>query len=247
MSLRIAFDLDGVLADLEGAYRSVVERLFGPDPTEHTESGDRHPDETRSPESGSPAGFRGADAIAGQRPPDGPALARWQEDEVWREIRATPDFWATLEPLEPGIIMRLQSLALHHRWEIFFVTQRPETAGETVQRQTQRWLMKCGFDMPSVLVLSGSRGRVAAALGLDFLIDDSPQHCIDVTSESSTQAVLILRRNDPVAARRARQLRLEVMRTVAAALDHLEQAQAARFQPGLLKKIAKTFGLQGED
>ena len=48
---------------------------------------------------------------------------------------------------------------IRHRWEVFFITQRPATEGQTVQRQTQRWLVEQGFDLPSVLVISGSRRR----------------------------------------------------------------------------------------
>lgn len=244
MSLRIAVDLDGVLADLDTACRAVVERLFGPDQVDVEHRQDDRPPPSAVGNAG-PADAEVESPAEGEpEHPPGVALSDWQEDEVWREIRRTPDFWTTLEPLEPGILMRLHALAQRHHWEIFFVTHRPATDGETVQRQTQRWLIKHGFDMPSVLVLSSSRGKVASALKLDFLIDDSPQHCMDVTSESDAQAVLILRHNDPIAARNARQVGMEVTRTVSAALDLLEQAQATRARPGFLNKIAKSVGLK---
>ena len=76
---------------------------------------------------------------------------------------------------------------LRHRWEVFFITQRPFTDGETVQRQTQRWLVAQGFDLPSVLVLRGSRGAAAAALGLDYHVDDRPQNCVDVDRRFQSQ------------------------------------------------------------
>ena len=81
---------------------------------------------------------------------------------------------------------------LRHRWEVFFITQRPFTAGETVQRQTQRWLVAQGFDLPSVLVLHGSRGTAAAALRLDYHVDDRPQNCIDVSVDSNAKTILIV-------------------------------------------------------
>ncbi len=111
--------------------------------------------------------------------------SRRREDEVWEAIESTPNFWTTLKPLDERAVPRIHELMLRHRWEVFFITQRPFTAGETVQRQTQRWLVAQGFDLPSVLVLHGSRGTAAAALRLDYHVDDRPQNCIDVSVDST--------------------------------------------------------------
>ena len=118
-------------------------------------------------------------------------LSPRRRDRVWREIRSTPDFWLTLDPVDPAVVARLHERAADRRWETFFVTQRPATAGDTVQRQTQRWLVGQGFALPSVVVHDGSRGRLAAALELDFLVDDTVRHCVDVVSQSSAKAVLV--------------------------------------------------------
>ena len=59
-------------------------------------------------------------------------------------------------------------MMLRRGLEVFFITQRPATVGQTVQRQTQYWLRQQGFDLPSVLVISGSRGAAAGALRLDL-------------------------------------------------------------------------------
>src|SRR4029453_4241615 len=80
---------------------------------------------------------------------------RRRREAVWAEIQATPDFWTTLQPIAEGGARRVHALMLQHRWEVFFITQRPATAGETVQRQTQRWLVDQGFDYPSVRVIPG--------------------------------------------------------------------------------------------
>jgi len=90
----------------------------------------------------------------------------------------------TLEPIERGVVRQLFDIACARDWEVFFVTQRPGTMGETVQRQTQRWLIDQGFQTPSVLTLGGSRGRACGALELDFLIDDLPKNCVDVVADS---------------------------------------------------------------
>ena len=139
-------------------------------------------------------------------------------------------------------MLRLHEVAARHKWDVFFVTQRPVTAGETVQRQTQRWLVEQGFDLPTVLVLCGSRGQVANALHLDFLVDDRLQHCVDVASESSAQAILILRRDDPTATQNAKRLGIEVIPSVAEGLDLIEREQEARVKPTLLERIARKVG-----
>jgi hypothetical protein len=87
----------------------------------------------------------------------------------------------------------------------FFITQRPATRGETVQRQTQRWLVEHEFDLPRVLVLAGSRGAAAGALGLDYHADDSAKNCLDVIAESRAKPILVLPDRDDSAIARARE------------------------------------------
>jgi len=70
---------------------------------------------------------------------------------------------------------------------------RVRSAGRTLQRQSQRWLEKLGFPLPSVFTVRGSRGRVAQALDLDVVIDDRPDNCLDVALESSAAAILLWR------------------------------------------------------
>ena len=148
-----------------------------------------------------------------------------------RSIESTPNFWTTLQPLDEGAVGRIHELMLRHRWEVFFITQRPFTEGETVQRQTQRWLVAQGFDLPSVLVLRGSRGAAAAALGLDYHVDDRPQNCVDVTADSKAKTILIVSESN---ARRHRQRAASsasaCAHRIGDALDILDQATLAHDQ-----------------
>src|SRR6185295_8231856 len=82
-----------------------------------------------------------------------------QQRRLWRHVESIEDFWQTLRELEPGVLKRLAALAPERRWEIIFLTKRPETAGATAQVQSQRWLESKGFSLPSVFVVQGSRGR----------------------------------------------------------------------------------------
>ncbi|MBI2834553.1 MAG: hypothetical protein HYX76_09040 [Acidobacteria bacterium] len=227
MPLRIGFDLDGVLADFEGAYRAVEERLFGPSPGPTVVPTD-------------PAlGASAEEKIRKRR-----MQSQRRRLRVWHEIESTPDFWATLAPIDPAAVPRLQQLTVQYRWEVFFLTQRPETAGDTVQRQTQRWLIHHGFEMPSVLVLKRSRGKIAEALHLDVVIDDSAKNCVDIISESGAKALLVLRHETEQHARpqKARALGIGVVKSIAACMELLEEMELMRSNPTLFEKVAKMVG-----
>ena len=213
--------------------------LFGPDLAEHdrpapeAREAEQHHDESVTASATTRDNRRTGDRRRGG--PD-------HGDRVWRAIEATPDFWTTLKPLEQGAIARLYALTVELNWEVFFITQRPATAGATVQLQTQRWLIEHGFPTPSVIPLSGARGKCAAALHLDYLIDDMPQNCVDVLSESSTRSILLVDADDPIADTSARRLGIGTARTVHEVLDLLVQATDARANPSLFEKLRKMVG-----
>jgi 5'(3')-deoxyribonucleotidase len=235
--LRIAFDMDGTLADLSSAYRAMEDRLFGSELAEHerpapeAREAEQH-DEDAGPPAATTSDNRRRTSRGGSR----------HRDRVWRAIEETPNFWTTLKPLEQGAVKRLYQLTAEHNWEVFFITQRPATAGAAVQWQTQKWLVQQGFATPSVIPLSGPRGKCAAVLHLDYLIDDTPQNCLDVLSESSTRAILLVDPNDQVADNSARRLGIGTAHNIHDVLDLLVQATAARANPSLFEKFRKMVG-----
>ena len=260
MSLRIAFDCDGVVADLDSALAEIVTRLFGDAPPDRgaDASATRPAPAGRRPRRAS-AGARARPAVdppaasdppAMRRPPppatDGPtdeevqaaparfrALTRRQQHDLWEAVRNTENFWESLQETEPGIVARLATLARERRWEVIFITQRPSSAGDTTQIQTQRWLAAHGFDQPSVYVIRGTRGKVADALSLDVVVDDRPENCLDVKLESRARAILVW--NDDLASLppNARNLGIEPVTSLGACLDLLAEVPAAK--PGLLQ------------
>jgi hypothetical protein len=174
-------------------------------------------------------------------PADQPSSSR-SDAAVWAAIQKVPDFWETLLPLESGAVRRIHAMTLRHGWETFFLTQRPATEGATAQRQTQRWLVAQGFDLPSVLVIEGGRGAAAAALRLDYHVDDTPSHCVDVKTESGARPILVVDDRDLVGIASARRLGIATAPGIGAALDLLEQASAAHGKPGVFKQLAQLVG-----
>jgi phosphoglycolate phosphatase-like HAD superfamily hydrolase len=106
LPLRIAFDMDGTLADLASAYGDMEERLFGAAEAGHERPApesreiEQHADDTESPaptEALAPRPERRAPSRHGTR----------HRDQVWKAIESTPNFWTLLKPIEPGIVDRL--------------------------------------------------------------------------------------------------------------------------------------------
>lgn len=252
MPLRIGLDMDGVLADFARAFHEVESRLFGPGPGLTVGQPEKE-EEDQAKAADSEAAVHGP-ASTSEKPGSTSAVEddrtarkaardlRRRRDAIWHAIQETPDFWMTLQPIEKHAVRRIHTLMLEHRWEVFFITQRPATDGDTVQRQTQRWLVRQGFDLPSVLVLGGSRGLAAGALRLNYHIDDSPQNCLDVISDSRAKPILIVPDNDAVTIASARKLGIGTAQSLTECLDILEKATAARRQPGLLARIANLVG-----
>lgn len=236
--MRIAFDLDGTLADLDAALAEITRRLFGDEP-DAVASGAGSEGNT----SAGPAGATTAPADRTEAspvddrvtPPRVRSLSPRQQSMVWETARRTPDFWETLDETEAGVVARLGTLARSRGWEVIFLTQRPPSSGDTTQRQSQRWLQAHGFDLPSVFVVSGSRGKVAASLDLDIVVDDRAENCLDVKVDSKARAVLVVRGGGPAVPANAARLGIEAVASVGELLDRLERGRDET--PSLLGRI----------
>ena len=237
--MRIGCDLDGVLADLNRAFTTIARR--------------RYPalDMSNMTAAAVVAAAPGADedaALASEAPApveDAPlALDRRQMDAIWEDICDVEDFWETLDEIEDGAIARLAALAEAQRWEVVFLTSRPRTAGRLVQRQSQRWLDRKGFSMPSVYVVHKSRGKIADALALDVVIDDRPENCLDVALESKARAILVWRSSMASAPAATKRLGIGIVPTVAACLDLLVEADRAEdASTDLVQRLKRLLGL----
>ncbi|MEO8258499.1 MAG: hypothetical protein ABI868_14220 [Acidobacteriota bacterium] len=263
MPLRIAFDLDGVLADMEAELARQMEILFGAaesvaasgqpaavSPADAVSvSGDDAAEPAAADQSAPALGEPAAEVDAAPAADSAPPLARprmtaRQQRRLWRHVQTIDGFWESLQEIEPGIVGRLAALSADRRWEVIFLTKRPETAGATAQVQTQRWLQARGFTLPSVFVMQGSRGRVAESLALDFVVDDRPENCLDVIVDSRARAVLVWRGEaDPPAA--VKRLELGVVRSMVECLEMLCKADDAKdARPGLVDRMIRRLGFK---
>lgn len=236
MSFRVGFDMDGVLADMDGALLQHAAALFGdaalkerrPAPaTPPADAPQPPPAETADP----------APAVSAL------ALSARQEAELWRRVQSVENFWETLVEIEAGTVARLAALAQERRWEVIFLTKRPATSGYTAQRQSQRWLESKGFTLPSVFVVQGSRGRIASALDLDIVVDDRPENCLDVVMDSTARAVLVWRDGQETLPAATRRLGIGVVQTVAECLDILVRVDSNQpDRPSLIERLRRAFG-----
>ena len=246
MPLRIGFDLDGVLADMESELARQSQLLFGEpmmrrlreraaERSDATEADDVKADAAGTPDAAPDV----APSVAQRN------MTSRQQRRLWHHVESIENFWEQLDELEPGVIQRLASLATDRRWEIIFLTKRPETAGSTAQVQTQRWLVSKGFALPSVFVVQGSRGRIAASLALDIVVDDRPENCLDVVVDSKARAILVWRADENQLPAAAQRLGIGVVKSVADCLEILTQVDSAsREEPGVMTRVMRLLGLK---
>lgn len=233
MSLRVAFDLDGTLADMEQVLRREAARLFGSATAPAIDETAASPDDSS----------RGAAELTAADLPASPNidLTSRQWARLWAHARKTEDFWLSLPEIDQGIVAHIAALALARRWDVLFVTTRPTVKGQPTQLQTQKWLQQHGFAFPSVFVVQRSRGLIAAALELDALVDDRLENCVDVALESKATPILIRRSSGSTPTPESRPSGVRVVASIRDAVALLERMDDDR-HPGVVGSIKKWFG-----
>ena len=161
---------------------------------------------------------------------------------VWDYIAKARNWWMDVPPYEPDQIARLYSLTRASGWEVFFMTKRPPSGGDSVQFQTQSWIERYGFYLPAVMTVPGSRGDVANGLRLDVVLDDQLINCVEVTSAAQTKAVLVQRTNDAALKQQASNRGIGVVTTLTEALTVMERLHDVLPQKrGRLLRLADWF------
>ena len=232
-TMRIGFDLDGTLADMQSALAQESRRLFPDiDPA-------NLPSSAVLPASSEPP----ATDLKREDPTN--SLTTTQQRALWKAVCARENFWETLDEIEPGALSRLNRLSKERRWEVIFLTSRPESAGDTAQIQSHRWLSAHGFDAPSIFVVHGSRGKISAALALDVFVDDRPENCLDISIDSKARPILVWRGGEENVPGSARQLGIGAVASIAECLDILEDVdRAEKGEGGIVERFRRLLGLK---
>jgi hypothetical protein len=93
--------------------------------------------------------------------------------------------------------------------------------------------------------VQGSRGRIAASLALDVVIDDRRENCLDVVVDSSARAMLVWRSSEIQPPATAVRLGIGVVRSVAECLDLLCQMDSTGpHQPGVMSRVMRMLGFK---
>jgi hypothetical protein len=212
MALRIGIDIDGVLADFRSAFHAAARRCLRRDIEDSDDL------ETVGP------------------------LSPEDVRRVWEHIAKTQNWWMDVPAYEPDQIARLYSVMRAVGWEVFFMTKRPPSAGDSVQFQTQWWIERFGFYLPAVMTVPGSRGDVANGLRLDMIIDDQLINCVEVISTAPTKAILMLRAADAAAREHAANRGIGVVSSMSEAITVLERLNDVLPQKrGRLMRLSEWF------
>jgi hypothetical protein len=168
-------------------------------------------------------------------------LASTNTKRINRE--SAEDFWDGLDEGEPGAVSRLAAIAAAQQWEILFLTTVHSSRG-TAQADAQRWLESKGFVLPSVYVAPGSRGRIAAALNLDIVIDASPENCADVAARSPARAILVWRSERNALPADGSRPEFDIVKSVGECLDMLAVDDRSTNKTGWLRWARRLLGFQ---
>jgi len=176
-------------------------------------------------------------------------LSKGDIERLWKAIARVSNWWVELPAYESDQIARLYALSRRWRWEVFFMTSRPPSAGDTVQLQTQAWLERHGFYMPAVLTAPAlARGEIARALRLDLIVDDHLVNCMEIVGASNSKVLHMSRQ--PVNAEQRDQAEsrgIGVVGTFAETLDAIERLhQVLAARQGRLVRLSDWFAPRRE-
>ena len=99
--------------------------------------------------------------------------------------------WERQPLIDAEGLAELSHRARSNAWEVYAITARPTGPGSTTQQQTRRWLQRHDATELSVVIDRGRRVEIARALELDWLIDDTLEHCTAAQLETSTRSIWI--------------------------------------------------------
>jgi hypothetical protein len=238
LALRIAVDLDGVIADTKSALLRQITAVSAATEVERPAT----PPSARAAGAGSESSRAPTDRLLVSL---GIELTSAGAQSLWQRVAGISDFWEMLDESEPGGVSRFAQLASERRWEVIFLTSRPLSAGAITQLQSQRWLERKGYSLPSVYVAHRSRGQIADALGVDVVISGAAAHCLEVVTDSKAKAAWVRREDRQELPDDLRDRGVDVVSTFAGCLELLVALDTPPApEPGVVARVRRLLGLK---
>lgn len=162
--MKIALDIDGVLADFVTPFLHRLEqRIGGPsiDPASITDPNFQHH----------------------------PFLTREVIYDCMVDASYDPEFWRALKPLpSPQQWQSLNQISRSH--EVVFITHRWLRDTYDINQVTCEWLRRHGFDDPVVHFTQDLKSQLVKQMQVTLFVDDRHENCQDVATQ--TEAVVLM-------------------------------------------------------
>lgn len=147
--MKIAFDVDGVLADFGGAFNKIINAIYGVDTI---------------PVDYQPKDWNWSDV-----------LTKEMQARGFELIKTLDNFWTTLKPFKEGLDAVKQAVVDNH--DVLFLTARASSGGASTTQQTRAWLRnQCGWlpGMTSIIAVGKAdlKRQVIEGIGIEAMIDD---------------------------------------------------------------------------
>lgn len=148
--MKIALDVDGVLANFSEAFQNVIRVLYG---------------KYTIPEGYVPKDWHWSEVLTPE-----------MEKAGFAEIAKTPNFWLSLKPIQEGIAAVKQLIEVPGL-DIYFLTARAPSPGGTIATQTKRWLEMqyiYGENYAGVIAVGkpNLKRQILEGIGIEAMIDD---------------------------------------------------------------------------